>query len=83
MERNDDEFDRLRIGRLSVYQTGIVFLWIAPCLFVYVIYQIMVGKVFTKSGAIVLGPGLAWGWLALEFGVGILGIVRGLKMIRG
>ena len=82
MNWNDEEYERLRIGKLSVYQTGIAFLCIAPLLFGMVGYQIITGRVLSKSGSMPLEPGLPWLWLAIEFGIGVLGIYRGLKMIR-
>ncbi len=81
--RYDENGERdFRIGSLSYHQTGILFLLIAATIVLYVGFQIMVGRVFTKSGEMPLGSGFSWAWLALESVASIVGIVRGLKMIR-
>ena len=71
-----------RVLGLSYYQTGILFLCIAPALIVFGGYQIVTGRVFTKSGEIPLNSALGWPWVLFEFGVAILGIVRGVKMMQ-
>jgi hypothetical protein len=71
-----------RIGKLSYYQTGILFLFIAIAILLFVGYQFKVGRVYSKSGEMPLEPGLPWFGLAIEIFASIVGIVRGIKMIR-
>ena len=71
-----------RIKGLTYFRSGIVFFAIATLIIPYVFYQIGVGKVFTKSGELPLGSGMAFGWLLIEAIAAGVGIVRGLKMLR-
>jgi len=81
--RNDDEGQRdHRIPGLTRFQSGIVFVLLSTVIFVYVGYQIHVGRVFMKSGEMPLGPGLPWAWLTLESVAALVGLVRGIHMIR-
>jgi hypothetical protein len=81
--RNDDKDQQgHRIPGLTRFQSGIVFVLIATLIFVYVGYQIHTGRVFTKSGEMPLEPGLAWAWLTLESVAAMVGLVRGVYMIR-
>jgi len=82
MAMDEEEEGKYRIAGLSEFQTGIVFLFIASALILYVAYQIKIGRVFTKSGEMPLGAGLPWAWLGIEFVGAIVGAVRGIRMIR-
>jgi hypothetical protein len=82
MTNDDGDKKDFRIASLTYLQSGILFLLISTVLIVYVGYQIRIGRVFTKSGAIPLGPGMPWAWLALESVAAAVGLVRGINMIR-
>ena len=82
MAKDLDQERSYRIRGLSEFQSGIVFLFIATALILYVAYQLDVGRVFTKSGDMPLGSGLSWGWLTIESYASIVGVVRGVRMIR-
>jgi hypothetical protein len=82
MAQGEDEEGNYRVVGLSEFQTGVLFLLMATGLILYVAYQIKVGRVFTKSGDMRLGPGLPWAWLALESVGAIVGALRGVEMIR-
>ena len=71
-----------RVLGLSYYQTGILFLCIGPALIGFVGYQVVTGRVLTKSGEVPLNSILGWPWVIFQFGVAILGIMRGVKMIQ-
>jgi hypothetical protein len=82
MTSNDGERRDFRIRGLTRFQSGIVFLLISTAILGYVGYQIHIGQVFTKSGQMPLAPGLPWAWLTLESVAAVVGVVRGLDMIR-
>jgi hypothetical protein len=82
MAMGEDEERSYRIKGLSDLQSGFVFIIIASLLALYVAYQIMTGRVFTKTGELPLGSGLSWPFLTIESVAAIVGIVRGVKMIR-
>jgi hypothetical protein len=71
-----------RIKGLTEFQNGVVFLILATAILLYVAYQIKVGIVYTKSGQLPLGSGLGYGFLTIETVGAVVGIVRGMKMIR-
>ena len=78
---NGDERD-FRIGSLSYFQSGILFLVVAGGIILYVLYQISIGQVFTKSGQLPLNSSFAWPMLIIELIGATVGIVRGIKMIQ-
>jgi hypothetical protein len=82
MGRGTGDDRDFRIAGLSNFQSGVAFLLIATAIYLYVLYQVLAGRVFTKSGEMELGPGLPWAWLALETVGATVGVVRGVKMIR-
>jgi hypothetical protein len=82
MATNEGEETSYGLRFLSEFQNGLLFLFIASALIIYVVYQIDIGRVFTKSGDMPLVPGLAYGWLAIESFAAGVGIVRGIRMIR-
>ena len=80
---SDDENQRdYRIPVLTRFQSGIMFLVISTVLIIYVGYQINLGRVFTKSGEMPLLIGMPWAWLTLESVAALVGLVRGVNMIR-
>jgi len=80
---NDDGDQRdYRIAGLTRFQSGIMFLLISTVLIVYVGYQINIGRVYTKSGEMPLVAGMPWAWLTIESVAAIVGLVRGVNMIR-
>lgn len=82
MATDRNEEGSRRIAGLSEFQTGVVFLFIAALLLLYVGYQIKTGIVYTKSGEMPLGPGLPWAWLTIETVGAVVGILRAVKMVR-
>lgn len=82
MPKYDGEERNFRIGSLSYFQSGILFLFIAGGIIVYVLYQISIGQVFTKSGHLPLNSTFAWPMLVIEWIGATVGIVRGIKMVQ-
>ncbi len=81
MAIGEDEGRSYRIKGLTEFQSGIVFLLIASLLILYVMYQIITDRVFTKSGELPLSSGLSWPFLAIETVAAIVGFVRGYRML--
>ena len=82
MMSDDGEQRDYRIGGLTRFQSGIIFLLISTSLVVYVGYQINIGRVITKSGEMPLVAGMQWAWLTLESVAALVGFVLGVNMIR-
>ena len=82
MPKYDGDERDFRIGNLSYFHSGILFLLIAGTIILYVLYQVSIGRVFTKSGQLPLNSAFAWPMLAIELVGSAVGIVRGLKMLQ-
>jgi hypothetical protein len=54
------------IGNLSYFHSGILFLLISSAIILYVLYQVSIGRVFTKSGQLPLDSAFTWPMLAIE-----------------
>ena len=82
MARPQGEETGCRLGRLSEFQSAIAYLLMAVVLVVGVGYQVMIGRVFTKSGDLPIGSGLGNAFLTVELVAAVVGAVRGIKTLR-
>jgi hypothetical protein len=77
IEETDDGCRRL--WGLSEFHSAIVYIVLAAFMVAYVGYQLITGRVFTKSGELPIQQGL--GFLAIELVAAGVGGYRGVKMI--